>query len=260
MLGVYLNVLLISLGINISFFVLANALKTDKFTDFTYGATFIFLSIYLLFQNQTFFPYQIAVVLMVVIWGLRLIIYLLIRILKIGKDNRFDKMREKPLDFFKFWFFQGISVWIIMLPAIYIFLSKEDRNITSMMITGIIIWLLGLSIEAVADQQKFNFKNNPKNKELWIETGLWKYSRHPNYFGEMLLWWGVFLFTVPFLTGFSWITILGPMYIAFILIFVSGVPPLEKRYNKKYKDNQAYQKYKNKTSILIPLPPKYVKK
>ncbi|MBN1169285.1 DUF1295 domain-containing protein, partial [Candidatus Woesebacteria bacterium] len=133
MLNIIFSVLVISLGINVSFFILANALKTDKFTDFTYGATFIAIALYLLFRNQTFFPYQITVVVMVVIWGLRLITYLLVRILKIGRDNRFDTMREKPFEFFKFWFFQGISVWAILLPATYLLLLNEDKNISSLM-------------------------------------------------------------------------------------------------------------------------------
>ncbi|MBN1168892.1 DUF1295 domain-containing protein, partial [Candidatus Woesebacteria bacterium] len=121
---------------------------------------------------------------------------------------------------------------------------------------GIMIWILGLIIEAVADQQKFTFKNNPKNKGRWIDTGLWKYSRHPNYFGEMFLWWGVFVFAIPFLNGLAWITILGPLYISFILIFVSGIPLLEKRYDEKYAVNEDYQNYKKATSLLIPLLPK----
>jgi steroid 5-alpha reductase family enzyme len=248
------------LGINVFFFLLAYTLKTDKFTDFTYGATFITIALYLLFRNQTFFTYQIAVATMIVIWAIRLITYLLVRILKIGKDNRFDEMREKPLEFFKFWFFQGISVWAILLPSSYLLLLTEDKSITPLMMLGIFIWLLGLTIESVADQQKFTFKNNPQNKGMWIESGLWKYSRHPNYFGEMLLWWGIFLFVAPFLSGLSWIAILGPLYITFILIFVSGIPPLEKRYDKKYADNEDYQEYKKSTSILVPLPTSLGKK
>lgn len=249
-----LTVLLISLGINIFFFVLAYTFKTDKFTDFTYGLTFIVIALYLLFRNQPFFDYQIAVTVMVTIWGIRLVSYLLVRILRIGKDNRFDEMREDPLKFFRFWFFQGLSVWVIMLPASYLLLLNKDKNVTSYIIGGIFVWMLGLLVESVADWQKFTFKNDPKNKGKWISSGLWKYSRHPNYFGEIVLWWGIFVVAIPFLSELSWLTLIGPLYIAFILIFVSGIPPLEKRYDKKYGDDPEYQKYKENTSILIPLP------
>ena len=105
-----LTVLLISLAISTPFIIITNAIKTDKFTDFTYGFSFIAIALYLLFRNQTFFAYPIAVTVMVVVWTLRLVTYLLVRILRIGRDNHLNKMREKPLNFFKFWFFQGISV------------------------------------------------------------------------------------------------------------------------------------------------------
>jgi steroid 5-alpha reductase family enzyme len=130
----------------------------------------------------------------------------------------------------------------------------KDKMINAIMVLGIVIWISGLLIETISDWQKFSFKNNPNNKNLWIQSGLWKYSRHPNYFGEMLCWWGIFIFVLPFIQGLSWLTIIGPIFITFILLFVSGIPPLEKRYDKKFADNKKYQDYKKKTSILIPLP------
>ncbi|HUV42868.1 MAG TPA: DUF1295 domain-containing protein [Patescibacteria group bacterium] len=256
MINIYLLALLVSLGINLIFFVLASSFKTDKFTDFTYGLTFIILAFLFLLKNQTFYFYQILLTVMVIFWGIRLISYLLIRILKIKKDSRFDNIREKPLQFLKFWLFQGLVVWAIMLPSIYLLSITEHKTINFIMILGVAIWALGLIIETISDWQKFSFKNKPKNKNLWIQTGLWKYSRHPNYFGEMLCWWGIFIFVLPFIRGMSWLTIIGPFFITFILLFVSGIPPLEKRYDKKFADNKKYQNYKKKTSILIPLPQK----
>lgn len=256
MISIYLLALLISLGINFLFYLLASILKTDKFTDFTYGLTFVALTFLFLFTNQTFYFYQLILVTMVALWAIRLISYLLVRILKIKKDSRFDKMREKPLEFLKFWTFQGLAVWVIVLPSIYLLNFSENRSISLIMVLGVLIWALGLLIETISDWQKFAFKNNPQNKNFWIQSGLWKYSRHPNYFGEMLCWWGIFIFVLPFLEGLSWLTIISPIFITFILLFVSGIPPLEKRYEKKYKNNKKYQEYKKKTSILIPLPQK----
>lgn len=254
--NIYLLTLTVSLVTNILFFILASSLKTDKFTDFTYGLSFIILSLLLLFKNQTFYLYQILLASMIAIWGIRLGTYLVIRIIKIKKDSRFDQIREKPLEFFKFWFFQGLAVWVIMLPAVHVFNQTQDKNLNILMIAGTIIWLVGLLIETVADWQKFVFKNNPQNKDRWVNLGLWKYSRHPNYFGEMSLWWGIFIFSIPFIQGPAWLTVIGPVFISFILIFISGIPPLEKRYNQKYANNFQYQQYKKKTSLLIPLPPK----
>jgi steroid 5-alpha reductase family enzyme len=161
-------------------------------------------------------------------------------------------MREEPLQFLKFWLFQGFSVWVIMLPSIYLLNTKNNQTLSLLMILGIFVWAKGLIIESVSDWQKFTFKNKPQNKDLWIETGLWKYSRHPNYFGEMLVWWGIFIFSLPFIHGLLWLLIIGPMFISFILIFISGIPLLEQKYNKKYHDNQKYQRYKKNTSLLIP--------
>jgi steroid 5-alpha reductase family enzyme len=254
MMNVYILALIISLGINLLFFILASAFKTDKFTDFTYGLTFIILTFFFLLKNQTFHFYQLLLALMVTLWGIRLIIYLLVRILKIKKDRRFNKIREKPLKFLQFWVFQGLAVWAITLPSVYLLNKTESKLLSPVMVLGVITWTLGLLIETISDWQKFTFKNNPRNKNLWIQSGLWKYSRHPNYFGEMLCWWGIFVFALPFLKGLSWFTIISPLFITFILLFVSGIPPLEKRYDSKYADNQKYQEYKKKTSVLIPLP------
>jgi len=254
--NIYILALFISLGINLLFFILANTFKTDKFTDFTYGLTFITLAIFFLLKNQTFYFFQILLAVMVAIWGIRLIAYLLARILKIKKDRRFNKIRESPLKFLQFWVFQGLAVWVIMLPSIYLLNKTESKLLSPAMVWGVVIWVLGLLMETISDWQKFTFKNNPQNKNLWIQSGLWKYSRHPNYFGEILCWWGIFIFTLPFIQGSSWLTIIGPIFITLILLFVSGIPPLEKRYDSKYADNKKYQEYKKRTSILIPLPRK----
>ena len=256
MMNVYILALFISLGINLLFFILASTFKTDKFTDFTYGLTFITLVIFFLLKNQTFYFFQVLLVAMIAIWGIRLIAYLLVRILKIKKDRRFNKIRENPLKFLRFWVFQGLAVWAIMLPSVYLLNKTESKLLNSVMILGIVIWAFGIFIETISDLQKFSFKNNPKNKNLWIQSGLWKYSRHPNYFGEMLCWWGIYIFALPFLQGLSWLTIASPIFITFILLFVSGIPPLEKRYDSKYANNKKYQEYKKRTSIIIPLPKK----
>jgi len=125
------------------------------------------------------------------------------------------------------------------------------------MIVGVVLWLIGLVVEAVADWQKFQFIQNKKNKDKWIQSGIWKYSRHPNYFGEIMVWFGVYVFVVSGLTGSEQLfAMASPLFITFLLLFVSGVPLLEKSADAKWGKEPAYKKYKKSTSILLPLPPK----
>jgi steroid 5-alpha reductase family enzyme len=252
--NIFVQTLILAFIIQIVFFIFAAYFKTDKVTDLSYGLTFIILALIVLLTNKTFFPYQVLLAVMVTTWGIRLASYLFIRILKTKKDARFDGIREDFIKFARFWFFQAIAVWVIMLPSIYLLSLKIPEKFNLLMYSGFFIWLAGLLIESIADQQKFVFKSNPKNKGGWIEAGLWQYSRHPNYFGEMLCWWGIFIYAVPFLTGISWLTIISPLFITFILLFVSGIPPLEKKYDRRYKGNKKYLDYKKRTNLLIPLP------
>ncbi len=139
------------------------------------------------------------------------------------------------------------------VPSI-LFFSNSPQALPYYAYAGFFVWMLGLTIEAVSDKQKYSFINNPENKGKWVNVGLWKYSRHPNYFGEILLWIGVYLFTLSGLTFYqAALGLLGPMYIAALIIFVSGIPLLEKSAEKKWGTDTRYQEYKKNTSILIPL-------
>ena len=248
--------LLISILIQTIFFIFAASFKTDKVTDLSYGLGFIFIVLYLLFINKSIGVVQATISILIILWGLRLTSYLFKRILLIGKDKRFDGIRENFSKFLKFWIFQAVTIWIISLPSTIIISKSGHLKYSIFIYLGSIIWLTGMLFESVADQQKFNFKNKTENKDKWIQSGIWKYSRHPNYFGEMLCWWGIYIASFPNLNGVENIAILGPVFISLLLIFISGVPPIEKKYNEKYKNNPEYQNYKKRTSLLIPLPTK----
>jgi steroid 5-alpha reductase family enzyme len=274
---ILITTLLISLLIQTIFFIIAAILKTDKFTDLTYSLTFILLAVFSYLISGSYQDYneilssaynishyadliyvinqsyKTILLLMIIIWAVRLAVYLIRRILITKKDKRFDGVRENFLKFAQFWFFQAISVWIILLPSIIILTSDNNIELTSMSLLGIFYWLIGIIFETIADIQKFHFKLNPKNKDKWISTGLWKYSRHPNYFGEILCWFGIFIYIFPNLKGIQIFSIVSPIYITILLLFVSGIPILEKSYNERFKNNKEYQKYKKQTSILIPL-------
>jgi len=245
-----------SLSLQLVFFTIAAIYKTDKFTDLSYGLTFIIITILLVTINPSPSYPQFILAAIIIIWGMRLAAYLLIRIIKTGKDKRFDGIRENFLKFARFWFFQAIAVWVIMFPATF---ALSSRHISPNIITvalGSIVWLTGFVIETVSDNQKSKFKE--KNPNGFIDSGLWKYSRHPNYFGEILIWWGIFFFSIPYLKGMTFLSIIGPLFITFLLLRVTGIPPLEKAYDKRYGKDKKYREYKRKTSLLIPMSPKKI--
>jgi len=241
----------ISLVLNMALFVPAFIFKTDKLTDLSYSMSFIIVSGILLSMSSMELAH-ILLFTMITLWGLRLGIYLFIRIRKISRDKRFDGIRENFFKFFKFWLLQAISVWVILLPSISLF-SIENQTLHLVSYFGIVIWLFGLLLESISDFQKYKFINNKKNKGRWIESGLWKYSRHPNYLGEIILWVGVYIFILPSLSGVAiFIGLLSPIAIASIILFATGLPMLEKKADELWGDNPEYQNYKNKTGVLIP--------
>lgn len=241
----------VAVGLNILMFFPAYFLKTDKLTDISYALTFALLAWYFLLTGTATAP-AIILTCMVTAWAARLGAYLLVRIHKMGRDDRFDKMRPNFVKFLGFWLLQGFTVWMVTIPAV-LYLGNPQPVSFAVATIGILIWVTGLLVETNADLQLFRFINNPANKGKWIDKGLWHYSRHPNYFGEIFLWFGAYVFVV---TGLSASTALlglvGPAYIAGLIIFVSGIPILEKKADARWGSDSEYQKYKAGTSILIP--------
>jgi steroid 5-alpha reductase family enzyme len=248
--------LIISLGINGFFFLVAINRKTDKVTDLSYSLTFLVISFYYLTQLSRPTLYLFLPSVLVITWSIRLGIYLFIRILKIKKDERFNQMRDKPLRFAGFWVLQAFTVWLVQCPLAFFYSSRPQKGVLFINLAGIGIWLIGYTIESISDYQKYRFKIQPQNKNRWIDSGLWYYSRHPNFFGESMLWWGIFIYTVPALTGWSWLGLIGPLFITLMLLFVSGVPLLEKKADNKYGKNPDYQSYKARTNLFVPWFPK----
>ena len=182
--------------------------------------------------------------------------YLFYRILTIKSDYRFDERRGNPIEFLKFWLLQATAVWLIMLPFTYYMTRPDLMEIDAFLIIGYVIYLIGLIIESISDRQKFQYRLNPEHRGHWMDQGLWRYSRHPNYFGEILVWWGLFIAVHPVLEGLAWLTILGPVSITLLLLFVSGIPLLEKSSEERYGKNPEYRSYREKTHMLLPLPEK----
>jgi len=248
---------LVTVAMQFTFFLVACSCKFDKVTDFAGGTNFVVLAVLSLCIGETYQWRQAAVTGCVLLWGLRLSGYLLYRIVKIGEDDRFDDKRSNPLRFAIFWIFQAIWVFTVSLPVIFVNApaSSKYSQYTPFDIVGLVLFSLGLLCEAVSDQQKFNFRNEPANRGRWCAVGLWKYSRHPNYLGEMMVWWGLWLVSCSVLSQVQWVAVLSPLFTSFILLFFSGMPLLEEKSDSRHGDKEEYQEYKRSTSPLLLLPP-----
>ena len=254
-----LSLLLVSLGINGVFFALAYMFKTDAFTDLTYSLTFIILTALMMIHRAALDTAQIITGVAVFLWAIRLGSYLFTRIMHTKVDHRFDDKRDSFIRFGSFWFLQAITVWIVLLPVYGILHSPGTTVTPALLLLSICVWLIGLIIEAVADQQKFLFKKDPANAKKFMQGGLWAWSRHPNYFGEICFWTGVSIPGLALFEGTEVLLFLGPVFITIMLLFVSGIPLLEKSWEKKWGKTKAYKEYKKHTPLLIPWPPRKAK-
>lgn len=253
MLHILLLSLLLSLVINLAMFLVAFALKSDKLTDISYALSFIAVAV-VVFTNGRRGMGHALLLAMITVWGVRIGGFLLYRVVKKGKDSRFDGVRENFRKFGTFWLGQAVTVWVLLIPALMAFHSP--LQLSPLGIIGCIVWAVGLAVEALADYQKYVFSRQPSNKGKWIATGIWRYSRHPNYFGEILVWVGIYIFTLQALSVPQALNgLVSPVVITLLLCFVSGIPPLEKSADKKWGHLPAYQEYKKRTSLLVPLPP-----
>lgn len=241
---------ILSVGFNLALFVPAYLLKTDKLTDISYSLTFIFLALYC-FSSGPGSTLQKLLLTAVLVWAVRLGGFLLLRIFKMKRDKRFDGVRDNLKKFLGFWVLQGITVPIILLAAALAWRSAVG-GVTAVTIVGAVIFAAGLLIEATADFQKFRF-NAHNTTHTWIDNGLWRISRHPNYLGEISVWIGVYLIAFNALVGTSKIAgLASPLYIMCLLLLVSGIPPLEASADAKWGKDKNYRQYKKEVPVLVP--------
>jgi steroid 5-alpha reductase family enzyme len=249
--------LVLSLVINALMFLIAFRLRSDKLTDVSYALTFIILASFDI-ARATCNYYSLIGISLIYLWSLRIGGFLLYRVIRAGRDRRFDDIREHFWQFAKFWLGQAVTVWILMVPAGLGLATHNTWHTTA--IIGIIVWLTGFVLEAVADLQKYRFTHTPANKDHWIDSGVWHYSRHPNYLGEILVWVGIYAYLVPALSPVNrLISVISPLFITVLLLFVSGIPILEKSADRRWGSEPAYRDYKRTTSLLVPLPKKRVR-
>ncbi len=234
-------------------YLIAQYLNDNSIVDTAWGMGFVITTLVLIFSSETILPPMLIMSLLVLLWGIRLSFYIYMRNLGKPEDFRYANWRKEwgkgqPWKaFYKVFMLQGAIMWIVALPIQLVF-TGQSGSVGIVGIIGVFVFLFGLLFEGIADKQMKVFKSQPANKGKIITTGLWKYSRHPNYFGEALLWWGIGLFSFS-VSGF-WYSFIGPLVITLLLRYVSGVPMLE----EKYKDRKDFQVYASKTSIFFPFP------
>ena len=237
-------------------FVPALIKRTEKFYDLTGSITYLSLMGVAVALASPLDLRGKIVAAMVVIWALRLGSFLFTRILKDGGDHRFDHIKTNPPRFFMAWTLQGLWVLLTSACALAIITSEKQVPLGIWAYIGIALWIIGFAFEVIADRQKRAFRADPANKGQYITTGLWGWSRHPNYFGEIVLWIGIAVMAVPVLTGWQWVCLISPLFVIFLLTKLSGIPTLTKAGQKRWGDDPAYQAYINNTPLLIPRPPK----
>ena len=241
-------------AIQILAFIPAMLLRTERFFDLTGSLTFLAISLALVLLTPMPDARSWILAAMVILWAARLGSFLAMRVHKAGSDGRFDEIKGSPVRFLQVWVIQG--AWVsITAAAAWIAISTDAgarAPIGWLTVVGIVVWLLGMTIEIVADAQKSAFRADPANKDEFIRTGLWSRSRHPNYFGEIVIWVGVFLTAAPVLAGWQWVAILSPLFVILLLTRVSGIPLLEARAEKKWGDRADYIEYRENTPALIP--------
>jgi len=233
--------------------------KNASIVDIAWGAGFILviLTFYsrLLVNHESAGGRKFLTAIMITIWGLRLSWHIYKRNKGKPEDYRYAAWRQKwgrnfaLRSYFQIFLLQGFFMFLIILPGLLIMTSQKP-GWSFYDSLGLLVWLIGFLFEAKADDQLKKFKQNPENKGKIMRGGLWRYSRHPNYFGESLMWWGIFIIALNAPSG--WLGIISPLTITFLLVKVSGVPLLE----KKYQGNPEFEAYKKVTSAFFPLPPK----
>jgi steroid 5-alpha reductase family enzyme len=236
-------------------FIPAYVYQTEKFFDLTGSLTYIsVIGVAVCYSRYSadLDARSFLLAALVIIWALRLGTFLFSRIQKAGKDDRFDELKPSFIRFLNVWTIQGLWVTFTLAAALVAITTTNKKELDLFALLGFLVWAFGFAFEVIADSQKSRFNANPENKGRFIQTGLWSRSRHPNYFGEIVLWVGVAIIALPVLQGWQWVALISPVFVTLLLTRVSGVPLLEKKADKKWGGQEEYESYKKRTPVLIP--------
>ena len=245
-------ILIVAVLLQIIFFIPSFLLKTEKYYDLVGSLTYITIVslAYFAVENKTMIDSIIYFYVMV--WALRLGIYLFRRVRNDGKDVRFEKAKRHFFWFLQYWMGQALWVSLTACAAIIAILSPEDDALPVLAMVGMTLWLSGFTIETISDYQKRVFRKENNPTEAFIHTGLWARSRHPNYFGEITLWTGIAVIALNTLSGIEYMTLISPVFVYILLTRMSGVNLLERIADERYGHLEEYQQYKRNTPVLVP--------
>ena len=242
-------------GIQILVFLPSYFAQTEHFYDLTGGLTYLTTMGFMAYQHHLYFGQwdlrTLVLTLLITLWAIRLSTFLFTRVRRVGKDGRFDRLKTSFTRFLLTWVLQGMWVFMCTYPAL-IALASPAKEEKTFLLLGSAIWLVGWLYEVVADRQKTNFNKQPENVGKFIQSGLWKQSRHPNYVGELVLWTGITVIAIPVYEGLQWLALITPVFVYWLLNKVSGVNLLEERADAKWGADPAYQAYKKKTPVFFP--------
>ena len=222
------NAILLAFLIHWLFFIPAFLLKTEKFFDLTGSLTYISIMVYVVYTKNNLQEQLGSIILasLVILWAVRLGSFLFLRIKKAGEDKRFREIKTSFARFFLLWTISGMWVSFCSMCALTAIASNDGVIVNNIFYIGLVTFIIGLSIEIIADSQKTKFRKDPNNKDKFINEGLWAKSRHPNYVGEITLWAGVAIMSFSSLEGSQYISLISPIFTYLLLVYVSGVPQL----------------------------------
>ncbi len=245
------NLILLIFCIQWISFIPAFIFQTEKFYDLTGSITYLTTVFTALYITDSANISDYVIVSCVAIWAIRLGSFLFMRIHKAGEDRRFRDIKPNFTRFFMTWTLQGMWVSMCLLCVLTALSSYSGIIVNNIFYIGLIIFISGFIIEVLADHQKTVFRKNIDNKDKFISSGLWAYSRHPNYFGEILLWLGIAVMSFSSLEGFQYFTLISPIFVYILLVYISGIRMLENQANKKWGHLDSYKEYLKNTPRLF---------
>lgn len=236
-------------------FIPAYLAQTERLFDLTGSITYITVAVVGVVAVGNWEPRSLVIAGLIIAWAVRLGWFLFQRVRRSGGDRRFDSIKRHFPSFLLTWTLQGLWVLLTSAAGLAAITTSKPATLEWVAFVGIAVWAVGFIIEAVADAQKSAFRSDPANGGRFIRSGLWAWSRHPNYFGEIVIWVGIAIIAGPALSGWQWVTMVSPVFVFVLLTRVSGIPILERQASARWGEDQDYREYRTETPVLVPRPP-----
>jgi steroid 5-alpha reductase family enzyme len=236
-------------------FIPAYLQGSEKFYDLTGSLTYLTVTTLAVLLSPPQDARSLLLLGLIAVWAIRLGSFLFMRIRRAGEDIRFEELKTSFWRFLLTWTLQGLWVSLTLAAALAVITSTRRIELGAFAVAGLLVWIFGFGIEVIADRQKSAFRADSANAGKFIRSGLWAWSRHPNYFGEIVLWIGIALIALPILRGWQWVSMISPLFVIMLLTRVSGLPMLEAKADERWGGQPDYEAYKAHTPVLLPKPP-----